>query len=94
MVDLTKHAEAILRAARCTLQLEHFSAGERHAILTACAELADAVALEMREAAAQAVEEASGNAMTNGYNEAAEGMGDGAEIIRAIDPASLREGGV
>jgi hypothetical protein len=44
------------------------------------------------EAAATACEEASGNALANGYSEAAEGMGDAAEIIRSLDPAQIMKG--
>ena len=99
-VDLTKHAEAILQPLGYALKDGKFvpvnlpmKIDNTDAILTACAALADSAAVVMREAVANACEEASGNAMENGYSEAAEGMGDAAEIIRTINPATLRTGG-
>lgn len=44
------------------------------------------------EAAAIACEEASSNAFANGYSEAAEGIGDAAEIVRALDPEQIVKG--
>ncbi len=74
MIDLNKHAGAILRAAGCGFGYYH--PDNRAAILTACAALADDARQDGLELAAKRLER--------------EWPGPAASIVRAIDPASLR----
>lgn len=79
--DLTKHAEAILRAAK----MSHASArvwSLDNEVLTACAALFDAGAETMREKAAKTA--TCGDFQTRELEQII------ANDIRALDPASLR----
>ena len=86
-IDLTKHAEAIER-----IFAEVAPSGQRQAILTACAALADDAARAMRETAAWKASSFLVGDPKNGVplrNPMAHEISD---AIRAIDPATLREG--
>lgn len=91
-IDLTKHAEAILTAAGGATSLCDDD-GKRcydcQAILTACAALADDAARAMREEAEMVCARLDAS-QYKCFPEAI--MEDACDAIRAIDPATLREG--
>ena len=76
-IDIEKHAEAILRAAGVRMDDLRYR-GDKENILTACTALGDAMALAMREAASEKLDECCEPCSQCHAN------------VATIDPATLR----
>lgn len=92
MIDLQKHAEAVIQAAFPSMNATIVAvASVQPAVLTALAALADEAAVAMREAAAKYCDE-EGAYEQEGYglNRAAQNYFRARNGIRALDPRELR----